>query len=451
MIILMRASLVCILAVSPLLAEQDLPQGTLELSLARAVEIALQPEGSARIALAEESIRLAEIRRRQAAAAFMPRIDGSLQDRNQTVNLRTFGFDFAGATVPIPGFAFPSFVGPFSVLDLRASVQQPVLDFSMLRRHRAARGGIDVARAERDVARDSVATQVARAYLAALRTEEALRAAQANVALSEALVASAQSHRDAGVGTGIEVTRAQVQLANDRQRLTLAENERRRAILQLLRVMGLDLATPVKLTGSLAYQPVDTAALETSLNLARSRRSELLAQQQREQLAHLNLSSVEAERFPTLAAFGDYGSIGRQDIGVRPTRTFGITLTVPLFDGGRRRERREESIALLRQEQIRTRDLRDQVELEVRLALDSLRSAAEQVETAREGLALAQNEVEQARRRYEAGVAVPLEVTDAQTRLDRARDNQVAALYNYHLARLELAAATGTIEEYVHQ
>ena len=38
-----------------------------------------------------------------------------------------------------------------------------------------------------------------------------------------------------------------------------------------------------------------------------------------------------------------------------------------------------------------------------------------------------------------------IEVTDAQTRLDRARDNQVIALYDYNLARIDLATATGTI------
>ena len=64
---------------------------------------------------------------------------------------------------------------------------------------------------------------------------------------------------------------------------------------------------------------------------------------------------------------------------------------------------------------------------------------------------LAENELAQARRRYQGGVTNSLEVTDAQTRLDRARDNQIAALYNYNLARIELATATGTIGEYVNQ
>ena len=73
------------------------------------------------------------------------------------------------------------------------------------------------------------------------------------------------------------------------------------------------------------------------------------------------------------------------------------------------------------------------------------------MQTAGQGLTLAQSELEQAQRRYQAGVTDSLEVTDAQTRLDRARANQIDALYNYNLARLELATATGAIQEYVQK
>ena len=88
---------------------------------------------------------------------------------------------------------------------------------------------------------------------------------------------------------------------------------------------------------------------------------------------------------------------------------------------------------------------KEQIELDVRLALDSLQSADDQVKVAKEGLELAENELTQARRRYDAGVAISLEVTDAQTRLERARDNQTAALYNYNVARLDLAQAMGKV------
>jgi len=118
---------------------------------------------------------------------------------------------------------------------------------------------------------------------------------------------------------------------------------------------------------------------------------------------------------------------------------------LPLFDGGRRDARREESASQYRSEKVKTNDVKEQIELDVRLALDGLQSAEDQVKVAREGLELAENELTQARRRYDAGVAISVEVTDAQTRLERARDNQTAALYSYNVARIDLAQATGAV------
>ncbi len=144
-----------------------------------------------------------------------------------------------------------------------------------------------------------------------------------------------------------------------------------------------------------------------------------------------------------MAAFGDYGTIGTGLENAMPTRTYGISVKVPLFDGGRRDARREESNSQYRAEKVRTNDLREQIELDVRLALDALQSAEDEVKVAREGLNLAENELAQARRRYDAGVTNSIEVTDAQTRLERARDNQTAAVYGHNLARIDLAQAMG--------
>ncbi len=82
---------------------------------------------------------------------------------------------------------------------------------------------------------------MARAYLACLRADADRETGRANVELSEALLAQARRVLAAGTGTGIEVTRAEVQLANDRQNLIRDENNRTRAVLQLLKSMGLHL------------------------------------------------------------------------------------------------------------------------------------------------------------------------------------------------------------------
>jgi len=439
----MRVPLMLLLAGSLGLAQTPLP-----LSMKRAVEIALAPDGSTRAALAQESIQQAQDRVSQAKAAFLPNLDASIQDRRQITNLKAFGFSFS---IPVPGFSIPAIVGPFSVLDTRAAAQQSIVDISDIRKYQASKAALAAAKFDDDATRSQVSDEVARDYLACLRADADRDTGRANVDLSEALLAQARRAQTTGTGTGIEVTRAEVQLANDRQRLIRAENDRTRAKLQLLRSMGLRMDTSIEFTDKLDYKPIDPASSETLLEQARKARPEIKTQQQREEAARLNHSAIKAERLPTLGASGDYGAIGPDILSSRATYTMGVSLRVPVFDGGRREARREESFSQYRQEQIRTRDVGQQVELQVREALESLRSAAAEVDASRDGLSLADNELAQARRRYDAGVATSVEVTDAQTRLQRARDNQVIAVYDYNVARLDLATATGTIGDYLNQ
>lgn len=124
-------------------------------------------------------------------------------------------------------------------------------------------------------------------------------------------------------------------------------------------------------------------------------------------------------------------------------------MRVPIFDGGRRDARRAESGSQLRTERIRTKDLKQQMELDLRIAFDNLISAELQVKASEEGLQLAEKELEQAQRRYQAGVTNSLEVTDAQTRLIRARDNRISAVFQHNLSRLDLGTAMGTVERYL--
>lgn len=429
-----------------LTASLGLAQSSLPLSMKRAVEIALAPDGATRAALAQESIQQARDRVAEAKAALLPNLDASVQYRRQTTSLQAFGFNFK-----IPGFSIPTIVGPFSVLDTRAAAQQSLLNISDLRKYQSSKATLAAVKFDNDATRSQVSDEVARNYLACLRADADRDTGRANVELSEALLEQAKRAQTAGTGTGIEVTRAEVQLANDRQRLIRAENDRTRATLQLLKSMGLRMDSSIEFTDKLDYKPMDPAPPETLLEQARKARFEMKTQQQREEAARLSHSSVKAERLPAIGASGDYGAIGTDVLSSRATYTVGLSLKVPVFDGGRRGAAREESFSQYKQEQIRTRDVGQKIELQVRVALESLRSASAEVDSSREGFSLAQNELAQARRRYDAGVATSVEVTDAQTRLQRARDNQVIALYDYNVARLDLATATGTIGDYLNQ
>ncbi|HKC88109.1 MAG TPA: TolC family protein, partial [Blastocatellia bacterium] len=59
-----------------------------------------------------------------------------------------------------------------------------------------------------------------------------------------------------------------------------------------------------------------------------------------------------------------------------------------------------------------------------------------------------ERELEQSRDRFSAGVGDNIEVLNAQTALENARNAQVSALTAYNSARINLAAALGRSETF---
>lgn len=474
-----RKFLLPLLVATPMLCpagEGASDRGPLELTLRRAVEMALSPEGNTYIQLSDENLRQVKSRSAEVRSALLPDIETQAAQTTVMRSLAALGLDLAagntllGAAKNLPPCTasplvctaltsaegplltdiashIPRVVGPFNSVDVRARLTQSVFDFSNIRRYQSSRAAFRAAKSDRSATDNSISTAVAKAYLAALRANADVEAYQSNVGLAEAVLKQAENQKSAGTGTGIEVTRAKVQLSNEKQHLLVVQNERSKAQLQLLRVMGLNLATELELTDKLSYEPVEAVTVEQAEAEALKNRPDVKAQAEREAASRLNANAVKGERLPSLVAYADYGTTGVNGSAVTllPTRDYGVALRVPVFDGGRRDARRAETASQFRQERVRTNDLHEQIDMEVRMALDSLHSAQEQVKVAEAGLALAQSEFTQARRRYEAGVASSLEVTDAQTRLERARDNRIAALFNHNVARFDLGQATGTI------
>ncbi|WP_447975180.1 TolC family protein [Nitrospira sp. Kam-Ns4a] len=411
-------------------AEPEAPE--LRLSLHDAIQAALDNNPTVR--LFREKIQAARGVAQNRLGALLPNLSGNYSATRRTFFLGTFG---------ITG----GVVGPFDVFDTRGALTQNLFSLSLIQRWQAARAGIEVAELEAEVnKRDTMAT-VGLLYVEALRAEAAVKASEANLELNQQLLKLAQDRKVAGLATGLDVTRAQVQLENERQRLLAAQNQRERAKLNLIRAIGIDFDVRLVLTDELKLVEVPEEPWQQVLTAARANRVELKAQARRERLAALSLSSITSERIPSLAINGDYGFIG-----VDPDRNFGtytgaLVLSVPVFDGGQREGRIAEGRSQVLQEQIRTKDLNDQITLEVRDALLTIESTRKQVLVSQEGLRLALKELELSRERFAVGVASNIEVTNAQTSVARARDNLIEALSNFNAARINLARARGQLEQ----
>jgi outer membrane protein TolC len=412
-------------------------QTALKLSLRQAIELASSPNSNASIGVASAMLQVAEARRSQARSLLFPNFETTLSESNLTRNLAAEGFNFPTG---VPNFTIPQGVGPFNNLDVRVLMSQNVFDLSAYRRSRGLRAGIEAARADIAVQRERSAFQVAHDYLAVLRGESAVGAAQAGVALAETLLAVAKDREEAGKAAAVEVTRAKLRLATDRRKLATAENDQLQTRLQLLNDLGIDLDMPLELTDRLVYAPEAIPDAASTVATALRSRAELRASQKREEEARSNDSAIGFERMPSVTAYGDVGPLGSV-----VTHTVGVSVRIPVFDGGRRAARREESHAVVQQSEIQERDLRRQIALQVHRASANLRAAVAGIEACDGVLTLAEEELAQARRRFEGGISSNIEVVEAQALLAQARDDRIAVVFSWNQARVDLAQANGTI------
>ncbi|HJY29211.1 MAG TPA: TolC family protein [Pyrinomonadaceae bacterium] len=382
--------------------------------------------------------------KQQALAPLLPNVSGVAYQASLTQNLVALGFQPG----TIPGFT-STFLGPFKNFDARLLATQKLFDLSAIRNYQAGRAGVHVAELQEALAREQVASGTGLIYLEALRADRAVVAAQANVELAQALLKLAQDQRNAGVATGVDVTRAQTRLAEQQVGLAQAQTASEQARLNLQRVVGLPLGGPLTLTDQLRFVEEPLPSVETAVAQAAHDRREIQVAEEENRVSELELKSARAEHLPSLEVVGDYGSSGitpdRFDL---PTRRIAVQLNVPVFNGGLTQGRVTAAASRERQTELELANVRGQVEEDVRLALTTLRTAAVQVRAAEESVTLAQRELEMARDRFRAGVGDNLEVITAQTSLANARVAQVTALAQHNAARLNLAAALGRAETF---
>jgi len=380
----------------------------------------------------------ASARVRQARAGLLPSLSLSGSWANRNFNSKAQGISFPGV---------PTIIGPFNAYDGRVRVTQTIFDFSNLGRVSAAKSAVTAASAERSAVVEASAQTVALAYLRGVRAQAVVAAREADSSLAAELVGLAVAQQQAGVSASIDVTRARSQLAEAAGQLVVAENQLDRAKIDLARALGLDPATPIALTDTLTAQlgaanvPADRDA---AVAQAVAARPDLAAEIARGAAARTSASAISAERLPRLDFEADYGLSGVRVPDAITTRQVAIQVTLPILDGFRREGRLAEQQAVVRESDVRSRDLRLQVAADVDAALLDLRSAAARQGIAADRLQLAAQEVSEARQRFKAGVAGNIEVINAQSSLLRARDADIDARFAAVTARIALARSVGS-------
>lgn len=444
---LFPALLLSLLAVSPAVVAQSrqggrafaggvpseaAPAGVLDLSLEDAIARGL--ERNLGLLLAAHDVDRARAVRLFDRSELLPRVSASVSESSQQINLEAFGFSFPGA---------PAIVGPFGLFDARLSLSWALLDSAAFSQAHHGAATLAAAQLSYEDARDLLALAVVEQYLRVLGGESLVAAVEAEVRTSETLSRMAEDRNRAGLVAGIEVLRAQVRLAQDRQRLIGSRNDLDKQMLALARMIGLPLGQEVRLTDTMEESPAPSPELEAAVAEAWARRRDLRAAESRLEAARGAKHAAVRERVPALRLQGNYGALGPTAENARETFDVAAVLHVPLFEGGGLRADEVRTEAELRSREAEVEDLRGGIYYEVRETLLDLEASAEQVEVSRAGLDLARRQLEQARNRFAAGVASNLEVVEAQESLARAQRSRIASLYGFTRDRARLTRATG--------
>jgi outer membrane protein TolC len=406
------------------------------LTLAQAIDQALK--NNLQTNLARERTNESRAQRGIGLSALLPNISGAASQTNLTANLAAQGL----SSSVFPGI--PAFIGPFNRFDARFAMVQSLFNLASIRRYQATRYGVRLAEQQRRLAEQQISTATTLAYIGLLDAGQSVAAAESNVQLAQRLLDLAVNQRNAGIATGLDVARAETRLASQQVQLAQVRTDLDTARLNLLRMIGAPLYGQMSPADAMRFSPQPPPEAGEAVRQALAGRLELSVASEQLRIAEAERGAAMGGWAPTVAAFGDYGSSGLKPNEVNlPTRTIGIRVDVPIFNGGRTRSEVQVATSQVRQAEMQLSDLRAAVEKDVRQALDNLATREEQMRAAQKNLDLAQRELSLAQDRFQNGVADNIEVTSAQTALENARQMAVFSLAQFNTARLNLLSALG--------
>jgi outer membrane protein TolC len=334
-------------------------------------------------------------------------------------------------------------IGPFGYTDFRATLNQSLLDVSSLQNYLAARHNFAASKLSAADSEDLIVLTVGNAYLLCIADSARIASVQAQVETSHvSLNQAVESHRN-GVSPRLDELRAQVDYQTQQQTLIAAQNQYQKDRIALARAIGLPLAQKFELADKVPYAQMNTPTMEQAMAQALENRNDLKAAQQQTAAAERSLAAAHAERLPSLTAEVDYGWIG-----VNPNNsyaTFNATgkASGPIFEEGKLRGDARVADAQLQQARDRLNDLEGQIRADVKDAILDIQAAEKLVGVSQSNVELANEALKEAQDRFQAGVSDNLAVSQAQSSVAQANDRYVSSLYQFNVAKLSLARATG--------
>ncbi len=364
--------------------------------------------------------------------------------QEQAAELRATAKDLRNSEVP-------SFViQPAHVVGANVTLAMPIFNARTWPLLQNAYAAVDLTRLSTQQAKAAVLWGVARTYHQLAATQQLVQTAGEQVTSTRAHLQRTTNRHELGYETQLSVERATLEVKKAEMQERQARGGLRAAKAGLGALIGavedFDVVTPPPVAA--INESVPFADL---LQRARDNRVDLRVQKQMLAIADRGRQDAWLRFVPSvqLVAQGRYTS---NTSGLTSQPLTGAVIlqgSIPIYDGGQTFGAIDESNARVSIEILRTRQLEESIERELRGTLDDLALKQENAATAAEVAALAKRTAENADALYAEGAVTQTDVNDARLGAFSAQVEAQKAQLDLETARIGLAYAVGELQSYI--
>jgi len=300
--------------------------------------------------------------------------------------------------------------------------------------------------------RSDLIYNVASLYFSVLAQQRLIASLELSTQALAAHLDQVQALIAARKAAAVEALRSEVKLADIRQRWLREQNILAIQWQSLLNLLGAGTAAArFSLVDALVPPAVEEASVDVLVEAAHRQRPDVIATRNELDAQAARLDAARAGHWPTVNLIGAIGNRSMNNPAQLPSgisdndrvSRIGITVEIPIFEGGRIAARIDEEKAKFNAQRERLDKLLLQVRLDVTGAGANLASALERLKSTEKAVALASKVTEIEREKYALGRGTQLDVLDAQNALLDAETNHIRALADANTSKAQLRWAKG--------
>ncbi|MBO7412712.1 MAG: TolC family protein [Fibrobacter sp.] len=319
--------------------------------------------------------------------------------------------------------------------------------------------GIEIAKSAKHVSeialdnkKAEVRYNVEKAFNQLIFMDSSIVILEESIKLTQSHVDLAVNNQKSGLGTELDVIRAQLQL--DELKSSLEKNNKTRVVARnnLLLTMGLPFEADVQFKGTLRSPEENLPLPDTSMANVKKRRKELAQLEESEKIQSKTIDLEKSGYRPNVVLIGGLKYANNQntikdwdapDWDKNINKYITLNATMNLFNGMQTREKVTQAKSSLRSTQIQKESAERGFRLQIESCMNDLNDAEQQLGIKKRSVELAQRNQELTEASYTLGKETQINLLEATMKLRNAKLNYMEAVLNWNNAYNALLQATG--------